>query len=126
VIIFEKSIRQKSNNDKNISKKKIQIVTGSYDVPESTSPSMAENTRSMRQKINDSVEAFTAIQSSSQGDSTVRKDTTEISKELVMSLEDIDKSEKDLELKNKSDLIDSSSRAMNVLVSLTIIIYFLL
>jgi hypothetical protein len=111
---------------KTLVKKKIQIVTGSYDVPESTSPSMAENTRSMRQKINDSVEAFTAIQSSSQGDSTVRKDTTEISKELVMSLEDIDKSEKDLELENKSDLIDSSSRAMNVLVSLTIIIYFLL
>jgi hypothetical protein len=115
VIVFEKSIWQETNDDKKkkLKKNKIQTVTISNDVLDLTSLSMAENTRSKRKKTNDNVEALTAIQSSFQGDSTVRKDTGENSKEQhVMGIEEIDKSEKNLELRNKYDSIESSSEAM--------------
>jgi hypothetical protein len=87
---------------KNTTKKK---ATGSDDVPKSTK----------RLKVTDNEEPITTTQYPSQGDPSVCRDTEDYRKEQqVMSLEDTQKSEKSLELSEKSNSIDSSKTSSNV------------
>ncbi len=103
---FEKYTRQKPNDDKKIGKNTTKKKgTGSDDVPKSTK----------RLKVTDNEEPITTTQYTSQGDSSVRKDTGDYRKEQqVMSLEDTQKSEKSLVLSKKSNSISSSKTSSNV------------
>jgi len=66
-------------------------------------------------KVTENEEPVTSTQSSPQGDPSVYKDTEDYHREQqVMSLEDTQKSEKSLELSEKSNSIESSKTSSNV------------
>ena len=103
---FRKIYQAEPNDDQKIREKYYEKkATGSDDVPMSTK----------RMKVTENEEPVTSTQSSPQGDPSVYKDTEDYHREQkVMSLEDTQKSEKSLELSEKSNSIESSKTSSNV------------